>query len=297
MLTTVGNDRVCEVAYLTKLVHNPDQYKIVLTENDVMLNYGNELIHIPDHSVIFLPPEENPEIDEATGLRVVYFSQKFWCRSLTQEMIYNDVHGLPQPVMTDDIGGVLRCINPFYRRDTHPHGVVTPPLLVYDLIFGYVNEIEKQLTKQDNWEWSCRARSSLSSIMETIIDLDFGAEPSYLSLAQKTVAYLHNNLENTFTLQDVADYLGVSKDVLSKSFKGAYNSSVMQYAINCRMRKAHHDLAMTSIPVEEIAQSVGYSSASHFTKSYVKLYGETPTQYRDRCVAKRKALFNGGNPC
>lgn len=295
MLTTIGTDRVCEAAYLGKLVHNTDQHKLVLIETDAVANYGDEQIHVPDHSVMFLPPEENPVIDSA-NVRVVYFTLKFWCRSLTPEMLYNDIHGLPQPVMTDDVGGVLRCLNPFHRRDTHPLGIMTPPEIVYQQISERVDNIARQLSDKPDWCWSCRARSNLSQIMELVIDLDSGIDCPGSCLAKRTAAYIHGHLNRKISLTAISDDLGENERELNRAFRATYGTSIYQYIIDCKMRRAKHDLAMTSLAISELSYSIGYSE-KHFIDMFSKRYGCSPLAYRNDCVSARKTLFGPSKPC
>lgn len=295
MLTTIGTDRVCEAAYLGKLVHNTDQHKLVLIETDAVANYGDEQIHVPDHSVMFLPPEENPVIDSA-NVRVVYFTLKFWCRSLTPEMLYNDIHGLPQPVMTDDVGGVLLCLNPFHRRDTHPLGIMTPPEIVYQQISERVDNIARQLSDKPDWCWSCRARSNLSQIMELVIDLDSGIDCPGSCLAKRTAAYIHGHLNRKISLTAISDDLGENERELNRAFRATYGTSIYQYIIDCKMRRAKHDLAMTSLAISELSYSIGYSE-KHFIDMFSKRYGRSPLAYRNDCVSARKTLFGPSKPC
>lgn len=296
MLTTIGIDRVCEAAYLDKLIHNADQHKLVLVETDAVADYGDEKIHIPNHSVMFLPPEENPVID-ASNVRTVYFTLKFWCRSLTPEMLYNDIHNIPQPVMTDDIGGVLRCLNPFYRRDTHPLGIMTPPEIVYQQISDRVDNIARQLSNKPDWCWSCRARSNLSQIMELVIDFDSGIDCPGASLAKRIAAYIHGHLGDKITLVSIASDLHANERELNRAFQATYGTSIHQYIIDCRMRQARHDLAMTSLSVDELSRAIAYSSPSAFVAAFSSRYGQSPLVYRSSCVSTRKALFGSSKPC
>ena len=53
----------------------------------------------------------------------------------------------------------------------------------------------------------------------------------------------------------------------------------MEYLTRWRMLLAGHRMANTSESISEIAQSLGYESASAFTKAFKKIMGCSPRQY------------------
>jgi AraC family transcriptional regulator len=96
--------------------------------------------------------------------------------------------------------------------------------------------------------------------------------------------YLHSNYRsNSIDLDTLAEVAKLSPAHLSKLFKEVYLTSPYQYLKNIRLEKACDLLSGTSLPVNEVARSVGYEDCSAFIRSFKKKYGYTPEEYRLMC--------------
>ena len=71
-----------------------------------------------------------------------------------------------------------------------------------------------------------------------------------------------------------------SHSYLCKIFKAKYNITPHQYIVNQKMQYAYDLMKFSDDSFEEIAEKVGYSSYSHFTKAVTKYYNQTPSQLR-----------------
>jgi len=60
-----------------------------------------------------------------------------------------------------------------------------------------------------------------------------------------------------------------------------------------RLEEAKHMLETGELPVDAIANEVGYGDASFFSRLFRRKVGLTPTQYRRRFKALRDALERG----
>ncbi|WP_248930371.1 helix-turn-helix domain-containing protein [Paenibacillus hamazuiensis] len=81
-------------------------------------------------------------------------------------------------------------------------------------------------------------------------------------------------------LDVVADELNISKGYLSQFFKEQKGIGFSDYLENLRMSEAKMMLARTDLPVGEIAQQVGYSSANTFCRAFKRLYGVSALAFR-----------------
>jgi len=63
--------------------------------------------------------------------------------------------------------------------------------------------------------------------------------------------------------------------------------SYSQLLHRARMRLAASWLAETTVPVTEIAASLGYSDPANFTRSFRRKAGVSPKQYRDLVEARQ----------
>lgn len=107
----------------------------------------------------------------------------------------------------------------------------------------------------------------------------------YLSKSQRrqqqivnyTVYYLENHYKEEITLEKLAQDQFLSPTYLSKIFKEATGVSPINYLIEIRLKRAKDMLKNDNLTIKEVASAVGYQDAYHFSKSFKKLYGVSPS--------------------
>jgi len=107
-----------------------------------------------------------------------------------------------------------------------------------------------------------------------------------LSPVAKGIEYIKLNLNRDLSLQEVAEYTGISPSYFSTQFKHAQGQNFIDYVITLRMEKAQELLEKTQMTIMEIGEQVGYHSYRYFTRVFKEHYGLTPSQYRGRVTKK-----------
>lgn len=97
---------------------------------------------------------------------------------------------------------------------------------------------------------------------------------------RRSIEFIHNNLHNDISLEEIAAAANMSKYHFAKSFRQAVGIAPHQYVVKLRIEKARKLLLSESLSVEEIANRVGYSDKSHFAAQFLKVVGTTPHRYR-----------------
>lgn len=92
--------------------------------------------------------------------------------------------------------------------------------------------------------------------------------------------YIEENYNKQITLSELSEILHINQNYLCRLFKGATNSTVMEYINFVRIWKAENLLTTTSDSVLDISMEVGFSSISYFNRVFKKLKNTTPTVYR-----------------
>ncbi|GIP35802.1 response regulator [Paenibacillus sp. J2TS4] len=87
-----------------------------------------------------------------------------------------------------------------------------------------------------------------------------------------------------FSLGEVADDFGITPNYLGTLFKKVTGESFIRYLTRLRIEQAKQYLQKPFIKVYEIGHSVGFEDYSHFAKTFRKLNGCTPTEYRNEMV-------------
>lgn len=80
---------------------------------------------------------------------------------------------------------------------------------------------------------------------------------------------------------EVAKVAGMSPAHFSREFRAAFGETPHQYLLTRRLERAAALLRNTDHSVLEICTSVGLASVGSFTTSFRRVYGKTPTEYRE----------------
>lgn len=96
----------------------------------------------------------------------------------------------------------------------------------------------------------------------------------------------------TLDVAELASAAGLSQAHFSRLFKQAYGESPHGYLLTRRLERAAALLRNTDHAVADICMEVGLSSVGSFTTSFKRMFGATPTAYREQFppVANRVTL-------
>ena len=139
----------------------------------------------------------------------------------------------------------------------------------------------------------------LLHIEETIMDLmrhylylsqDFSTKFHSLEVEKKSTkvellkrlitaqAFIHDNLEETLDLNQIASISCISPFYFQRLYKQVFGYSPSQYLERIRMEKAIILLKTYQYPIKEIAYRVGFSDLQYFSRRFKKYFGHTPSQ-------------------
>jgi two-component system response regulator YesN len=136
------------------------------------------------------------------------------------------------------------------------------------------------LTELRNW---CRKRvESVIGQINSYRDYKVGG------LTKRAKEYIKNNFSKSITLEDVAREISVSPQYLSKLFKEETGENFIDYMTGTRIRIAKSLLESDEMSIKEICFSIGYSDPNYFSRTFKKIVGSTPTEYKDEYL-KRKS--------
>jgi len=82
-------------------------------------------------------------------------------------------------------------------------------------------------------------------------------------------------------LQQIAEELYISKYYLSHFFKENTGFTVIEFVNSKRIIEAQKMLIKSSTNITDIAVNVGFNSLTHFERTFKKINGITPSQYRE----------------
>ncbi len=98
----------------------------------------------------------------------------------------------------------------------------------------------------------------------------------HMSLA---IASMHNDPGYPWTLQSLAERVGMSRSVFALRFRETVGATPMEYLTRWRMLLAADRLENSTDGLSAIAQALGYESESAFGKAFRRVMGCSPRQY------------------
>ena len=97
------------------------------------------------------------------------------------------------------------------------------------------------------------------------------------------ITSMHADPAHRWTLQELAERVGMSRSTFAQKFKQTVGASPLEYLTRWRMLLAADRLENSSDPVSVIALSLGYEPESAFSTAFKRVMGCSPRQYsRDR---------------
>lgn len=97
--------------------------------------------------------------------------------------------------------------------------------------------------------------------------------------------YIEKQYRNSFTLDQLAQHVGVSKYHLQRLFKRMTGLSPLEYATQLKISDAIERLLHTEDTITEIAFHLGFKSSSHFSNLFRQHTDYSPTEYRKEGIS------------
>jgi len=150
-----------------------------------------------------------------------------------------------------------------------------------DLMLNLIASIHgHQLVQEISEQFTCdRVRTEKDAQRAPLKYLIGASQPRLVD----AVTLMESNIEEPLTLDEVANYVGISRRQLERLFNRYLHCAPSRYYLELRLSRARLLLLQTSIAVIDVAISCGFSTAPHFSKCYSDLYGKPPS-------AERRAL-------
>jgi AraC-like DNA-binding protein len=104
------------------------------------------------------------------------------------------------------------------------------------------------------------------------------------------ITCMHDDPGHAWTLQKLAERVGMSRSVFALRFKTMVGATPMEYLARWRMLRATDRLKNSDDSISVIASSFGYESESAFGKAFRRIIGCSPRQYGRGSTPKVRSL-------
>ena len=106
-----------------------------------------------------------------------------------------------------------------------------------------------------------------------------GIQHAPLKIAE-TIGHILVNLHEELSVTVLASRVNQHPDYFSRQFKAFTGERPVNYILGKRIERAQHLLATSQLTYSEIAIQTGFESLSYFSKSFKKLTGLSPREYK-----------------
>ena len=97
---------------------------------------------------------------------------------------------------------------------------------------------------------------------------------------ERVIKYIDDNLSEDLSIKKITEQTYISKSSLYLLFEKNFNMTIGEYINNARIKRAEVILATTDLDIESVSNEVGFSSQSYFSKTFKRIKGLSPKQFR-----------------
>ena len=246
--------------------HSHNFYEMLCCRSSCGAEYlvGSERYKLQKGDIISVPPgvSHRPLLPEA--MAVPYIRDVLWISEEFLDLIQASTPELPRDLLR----------TPFLFRTAG-----TKWEYLCDRIHEGVLEAENQ-----RLGWNLLVASNTISILIELLraGIDSGAKPMKAEkpeLLDQVLAYIEQHLAEKITLADTAHHFYVSESTITQSFRRKMDVSFYRCVTQRRLIAAK-TLIESGVPLEAVAEQVGFSDYSSFFRAFKQEYGIAPRQYR-----------------
>ncbi len=104
----------------------------------------------------------------------------------------------------------------------------------------------------------------------------------YDKAVSDALAIMEENLSEPLSIAEISDEVDTSQRCLERRFRAVFETSPGHYYKQLRVRRAHHLIQNTNLPLIDIATATGFGSTGTLSTAFKKFYGMTPSDFRGK---------------
>lgn len=106
-------------------------------------------------------------------------------------------------------------------------------------------------------------------------------------LVTDVATFIRTHYNEALTIEETARHFFISPSYLSRVFYRFTGFHFREYIVHLRVKEAERLLGESNVKIQEIAPAIGFEHLSHFNKTFKRVTGLTPLQYRKESKAQR----------
>ncbi len=111
------------------------------------------------------------------------------------------------------------------------------------------------------------------------------ASPAHIRYCRQAKEYITQNIQRKITLEELAAYVGISRNYLTNLFSACEQQPLCEYINRVKLNHLLELMTKYGMSMRDAAEAVGFSDVNYVSRIFRKLYGMTLSEYR-RLVRK-----------
>ncbi|AJH01927.1 hypothetical protein LF65_05410 [Clostridium beijerinckii] len=161
-------------------------------------------------------------------------------------------------------------------------------------IIKYLWEIYYAATNNkisDGYQTSAMGYEFIMKLFRSLNCQSISIKPNNSSVSS-SIQFMKDNLHKELCLDDIANFVNMSKFHFNHTFTKAIGISPWNYLTKLRIEYSVKLLLSTKLTIEEISSMVGYPSSNYFNKVFRKYIGTSPGKLREKYTDVKDFTFN-----
>lgn len=151
---------------------------------------------------------------------------------------------------------------------------ITLYTLLYNFFISTYNNVDKMIIETN-------MINALSYLIRNYTDMtkEYNYSFDNKKIIKNSITYIKDSLETNISLDDLAINSNLSKYHFLRVFKNHTGITPHKYILIQRIEKSK-DLILKGMNISSVAYTAGFSDQSHLIRSFKKIYGYTPNDFK-----------------
>ncbi len=152
---------------------------------------------------------------------------------------------------------------------------------------NYMIHVINLLSQSDTINYD-RLTVCVLEIFQLAFPSPYHTVPSTSKIPEMIRNYIDLHIREKITLEDISNSLYISKSHIERAFKKEYGITPLVYCTNQKIAQVASMLITTDYSLAQISQQLGFSDVKYMSKSFKRITGQTPLQYKRERLSKTK---------
>lgn len=223
-------------------------------------------------------------------------------------LMFGEQHYQVAPVSEGAPARLLRCSYSFEQDLPHPFATHFPALLCFRSHYlTDESELGRAVSLLDGELVNARLAIDFVALrLAEIILVELlrrfqleGTQPVFLAalsdaVVHRALQHIHAEPGHAWQVPELARAVGLSRAVFADRFHRHVGEPPLRYVRLWRLLKGRRELQRTTLPIKQIAEQLGYSSSTGFSRAFRRIFGYPPSYLRKPSTESRTRTATSG---